>query len=397
MKPSPRKERISADPFASGKGRSFLLLLIMGVLATLSLTSIKMGRVAESKSIPSENEQDSMMGGFKQKMRDRLKHKTSVARPLANKQQMFPRYEAVPTPLGPQEPQILPTFQRPDGGAFVHMGKTGGSTLSVLLRNGCHSWMPHPCRNVTSETIASELIESYYHVPDFAFLRQSQHDFYMITVRDPFDRAVSAFVYEHMLNRIARDDLGSLTRPKQKALEDAYNCFPTLEGFVTFLRGNSSHYDYPYKKNEVVPTPCRDFARAAIHGRIRPFNHLYFDFQRIKSFIPVPETQTIFVTRQEYLWDDWKSVNKWLGHEREVVLPSKVDHAEIRNTTHMKLPVTRDLSPEGIKALCLALQDEYNAYLWFLKRAKNLNTEDVQKSVDLARRRCPNLEIDIKQ
>lgn len=347
----------------------------------------------------SPEEEVKFMADFQKKMKDHLKNGTSEGRPLAPKAMMYPkwRHGSAPTPLAAQAPQILPTFQRPDGGAFVHMGKTGGSAISVLLRNGCHSWMAHPCRNVTNETITSELIESYYHVPDFAFLRQSQHDFYLITLRDPFDRAVSAFVFEHILNRIVRDDLSTLTPSKQKVLENAYNCFPTLEKFVYYLKGNSSAFYYPYKKNAVMPTPCRDFARAAFHGHVRPFNHMYFSFQRIKTFLPAPEEQTILVTRQENLWDDWKSINKWLGHDREVVLPAQVDHAEIRNTTHLQLPVTRKLSPEGTQSLCAALQGEYDAYVWFLKRAKNLNTNDVLKSVGRARKRCPRLQVNLKQ
>jgi hypothetical protein len=349
----------------------------------------------------SPEEEAKFMADFQKKMKDHLKNGTSEERPLAPKAMMYPKWRprdgSAPTPLGAQAPQTLPTFQRPDGGAFVHMGKTGGSALSVLLRNGCHSWMAHPCRNITNETIASELIESYYHVPDFAFLRQSQHDFYLITMRDPFDRAVSAFVFEHILNRIERNDLSTLTPSKQKVLENAYLCFPTLEKFVWYLKGNSSAYFYPYKKNAIMPAPCRDFARAAFHGQVRSFNHMYFSYQRIKMFLPAPDSQTILVTRQERLWEDWKSINKWLGHDREVVIPAKVDHTEVRNTTHLQLPVSRELSKEGTQSLCEALQGEYDAYVWFLKRAKNLDVNDVLKSVGRARKRCPNLKVNLKQ
>ena len=48
-------------------------------------------------------------------------------------------------------------------GAFIHVGKTGGSTLSLLLRNGCHSWVPKPCRQIPDESVASKLISDYYH------------------------------------------------------------------------------------------------------------------------------------------------------------------------------------------------------------------------------------------
>jgi hypothetical protein len=45
--------------------------------------------------------------------------------------------------------------------AFI--GKTGGSTISLLLRNGCHSFVKKPCHNVPNETIVSELVTNYYH------------------------------------------------------------------------------------------------------------------------------------------------------------------------------------------------------------------------------------------
>ena len=55
--------------------------------------------------------------------------------------------------------------QRTPSGAFVHIGKTAGSSLSMLLRNGCHSFVPKPCREIPAaeESMASKLVESYYH------------------------------------------------------------------------------------------------------------------------------------------------------------------------------------------------------------------------------------------
>lgn len=47
--------------------------------------------------------------------------------------------------------------------AFIHLGKTGGSTLSLQLRNGCHSFVKKPCHKVQNETIVSELVTNYYH------------------------------------------------------------------------------------------------------------------------------------------------------------------------------------------------------------------------------------------
>lgn len=56
--------------------------------------------------------------------------------------------------------------QEPVGGAFIHLGKTGGSTLTSFLRNGCIHHMRKPCSVIANETIASRLITHYYHGKD---------------------------------------------------------------------------------------------------------------------------------------------------------------------------------------------------------------------------------------
>jgi hypothetical protein len=72
---------------------------------------------------------------------------------LRRAQQQQP--EATPTTkvpsLNKNRIRQLPVVRRkqsPHGGAFIHMGKTGGSAISLLLRNGCHSFLPHPCREI---------------------------------------------------------------------------------------------------------------------------------------------------------------------------------------------------------------------------------------------------------
>lgn len=276
--------------------------------------------------------------------------------------------------------------QRPDGGAFVHIGKTGGSALSLLLRNGCHSWIPHPCRNITNESIVSRHTVSYYHVPDFALLPRSHHDFYLVTTRDPFDRWVSAFVNEHIANRRARKVY--VKAKYRKIYNDAYICFPTLEVFVSYLEGNSTDFRYPYSENEIHLDSCKDLARAAFHGRVVYFNHFYSGYQRIKNLLPNPEV-FIMVTRNEHLWQDWIKINQLLGQETPVHVPrGGIHQVKARNVTHLPSPVTRDLSEKGTVILCRALQDEYDAFFWFLRNSINLGSEDVQEAVERAKQRC---------
>jgi hypothetical protein len=108
-------------------------------------------------------------------------------------------------------------------GAFIHVGKTGGSTLCFYLRYDCHSFKfrdgychVKPYDENTTTPVSN--LTTYFHVPDFTkkkpyglFSKQFLYNFYVFTLRDPFDRAVSAFLYQHPDNIV-----GELIYPKWK-------------------------------------------------------------------------------------------------------------------------------------------------------------------------------------
>lgn len=150
---------------------------------------------------------------------------------------------------------------------FIHIGKTGGSTLSLLLRNGCHFHVRRQQRGscnhvVPNETTTSKLVQAYYHVPDFHKLPNSKHRIYIITTRDVYDRTVSAFLYTHPRNVPYYGNVET-SEERRKFMEIAYACFPTLEDFAASLkRGNSSDCNYPYAHNEIVNTDCSELACA---------------------------------------------------------------------------------------------------------------------------------------
>ena len=321
--------------------------------------------------------------------------KTDVSPLVTTKAEVVMLSEARPMASGNQ---LATRQQNPTGGAFVHMGKTGGSTLSILLRNGCHSYMAHPCRTIAKhqESFASKQIESYYHVPDFGLLPQSNHHFYLITTRDPLDRLVSAFVFEHIRNKDARNE--TIDEYKRSKFEEAYRCFPTLQSFVDLLGSEEDEdlrFRYPYSKAMVVADSCTDLARAAFHGHVKIYNHLYFSYQKIGMLIPRVAQQTLYVTRQEHLWADWAKINEDLGQPVETIhIPAQ---QVVRNMTvyelQNQLPVKRDLYARGREILCRALRDEYNAYFWFLQKAKNLSPHDINQSLLYSRRNCPNVAL----
>lgn len=145
---------------------------------------------------------------------------------------------------------------------FVHIAKTAGSTLSMLLRNGCHSYVkPKPCHVVPNETAISRLVDSYYHVPDFQYLPQSNHQIYILSIRDVYDRTISAFLYQHPRNIPFTGCKVTPTRAEKNPI--AYKCFPTLEKFASLLnKGNSSDCGYPYLHNQFFAVDCNSYACA---------------------------------------------------------------------------------------------------------------------------------------
>ena len=296
----------------------------------------------------------------------------------------------------PKDRPFKPTRrQNPSGGAFVHTGKTGGSTISVLLRNGCHSFMPHPCRtNISHESVASKLVQSYYHVPDFGLLKESNHSFYIITSRDPFDRTISAFVYDHIKNRNARNE--TIDDIKQSKYKEAYRCFPSLQHFVEYLGDKPHEFNYPHKRNWVTAESCPDLAKAALHSRVKIYNHLYFSLFFILSTTPTLEKQTLYTIRQEYLWNDWKALNMVLGQTEDVYIPHDGTNF-LRNVTLLeqekKMPVTRALNQHGRVTLCNALREEYRAYFYILIHAQNLSPGDLQQSIERTKHNCPTLDL----
>lgn len=321
-------------------------------------------------------------------------------------------------------------------GAFVHIGKTAGSTLCLVLRNGCHSHVPKPCKNdselpPSQESYVSKLT-TYYHIPDFDSNLQKRHkehpyDFFVFTTRDPLERAISSFVYTHpitvavekverfkrknphMLNYVTigvknKNDMGSVidhlinnTHYINEKNKKMYSCFDTLEQYAqlihnsTYLPGNHGWETYFNK------TQCDNVAKSTLHHiDLFPMIHHYWDLQNILLQIHDGlRNKTLLVTRQEFLWDDWISTNRYLGDESEIYIPESSE----RKYEEMDIPqgkrVKKTLSESGRENLCRALEKEYRVYLRLLVLAENLSRREVEESLEIARKNCPWLDLKV--
>lgn len=320
-------------------------------------------------------------------------------------------------------------------GAFIHVGKTGGSTISTLLRNGCRLNVPKPCINPETEhpyipdndpneTSISKLT-TYYHVGDFQNGIERRYNFYVVTARDPLDRLISAYLYQHPVHLMERnkrikskikesprfkelmeehDTSGAKkffhskfdTHRSQQELQGvalSYECIQTLESFGQLLEGEN---EYDGQKSQIklglwrdklTEKDCASVAKLIMIGNCYYLSHFNWNLQTIMKSMNVDmnvDTSTILVIRTEHLNQDWISANHFLGQEGDVTVPTYAFH----NATNANQPIIEALSTKAKKNLCLALAKEYETYMRLLSRAKNLSREQVSESLRYSRRNC---------
>ena len=285
--------------------------------------------------------------------------------------------------------------QRPPStlGAFIHIGKTAGSTISQLLRNGCHLFVPKPCRNETifplSRENAISKLTTYYHVPDFQernLLKNHEekpYDFFVITLRDPLSRTISSFASKHPFRR-AIDK-------KQFIGVQIYECFETLDEYAKLLK-NFSNFKENTWEHYFEKRDCANAAKTTLHHIATfPMSHHFWDLrQTLFQVHKGLRDKTLLSIRQEFLWQDWTSSNRWLGDNKGEIYTTT---ESFRNSTDMNLPIDLTLSEEGKINLCIALKDEYRLYLKVLALSVNLSKDEVRQSLIIARTNCPCLDL----
>ncbi|CAJ1943669.1 unnamed protein product [Cylindrotheca closterium] len=278
-------------------------------------------------------------------------------------------------------------------GAFIHVGKTGGSTLATVLRNGCHSFLDRPCQKVRNESIVSKTV-TYYHTPDCDLLAQQPHDYYIWTVRDPFTRTVSAFLYQHPYNvyiRLKQYNEKVYAFPMRKLYPIFSRCFKTLNSFAKALK-------HQYQRNTNITLnaaqtlKCEVLASAMFqHKAERLSHHLHYDYRMFSQQLDEGNKQAVLVIRTEFLWHDWTVINELLGQTPGTVFSNET--SQLRNTTKYALPVKPIIGDEERDYLCESIAPEYRVYFDLLSNAINLNREDVRKMKEIAKKNCPKLEL----
>jgi hypothetical protein len=293
------------------------------------------------------------------------------------------------TAISDEKPQRVPKT----AGALIHVGKTGGSTLASVLRNGCHSFVPKPCKPVQNETIVSR-VTTYYHTPDWKLLaKRRTYDFYIWTVRDPFSRTVSAFLYGHPDNVLVRkrDYKEKVYNfPIQKLSPIYSRCFPSLDKFAQALKNNHT-LTTDVGLEQAATMNCDVLANAMMQHQAKMMSsHLYYDIRlfhrQTNPFKP------LFAIRTEFLWDDWININELLGQTPgSVVTKGKRN----RDTSKLALPVSSSIGEVEREYLCRAIAPEYKVYFQLLSKTINIQKEDLAAMVEMAQKNCPKLDFKI--
>ena len=211
--------------------------------------------------------------------------------------------------------------------AFVHIGKSGGSTISLLLRNGCMSaaddipceerrWEKYPGPVGKSETVASRRIQFYLHTPHAE--SGNMLEYYnrvtsvVIVARDPLDRFVSAFLSRHPKNI----DATRLRNSKARLLAQAkglpipiwakpvwghddvevneihraafIGCYPNLEEFamcagqqrfVNEIYNTTIHWVKKGHHQRDISLNCKELCRDIAAGKSKYIHHIRWNYQ----------------------------------------------------------------------------------------------------------------------
>ena len=171
--------------------------------------------------------------------------------------------------------------------AFVHIGKSGGSTISLLLQNGCMTSADNkPCEEERWKKVPGQLVESiaskrilfYLHTPHVDSGKMAEYysrvTSVVVVARNPLDRFISAFLSRHPKNMdfVRIRNLGIRSKAEREGVSppiwakpvfsdgneeadqmhrSAYKgCYPTIEEFVKCVNPNAS--------DEVVNKTFRD-------------------------------------------------------------------------------------------------------------------------------------------
>ena len=241
----------------------------------------------------------------------------------------------------------------------------GGSTLGCSLGFNLH------CEDKVLKEEKSILYNMTSHV-----FHKNVYDcsddsaYYLLSVRDPIARALSAFNYDRPDETSSKRDLDRLG--------------PFYLGCPFY------HFDDLVKngltKHGQASNRCKRIARNSLQGTLPHYmgpSHFEYNYQYYYEVLP--EDANILVIRNEHIEVDWNSIEVLLSGSNE---ETNISFARTNVNTWID---QGDLyiSPESITTLCQVLCNEIQVYKKILRSAQNLNEEEIHRSLIELMAKCP--------
>merc|ERR1712176_281068 len=219
---------------------------------------------------------------------------------------------------------------------YLHVGKTGGTTLDKIFRSNCEYYQGGRKRKICfnelpqHESVLSHLTKYTVHVrwnQKLINYADNVATSYLFTVRNPIDRAISAFNMDNLNNMDQAKNMPK-TEPIMYLKNIFYTqCFPTIEDLASVLSDqvnygktksfearNITYYSKGFVKK--FGKNCNELGRNTLDGagHVVQNVHLHhnYEFYAKHSFMRHPEKE-VLVIRTERMWEDAANLNMALA------------------------------------------------------------------------------------
>jgi Sulfotransferase family len=262
---------------------------------------------------------------------------------------------------------------------FLHVGKTGGSTVKAALRIKCsvNKWQPaqrSACQSqmnnffvkVGGENAISKHVVGYSHVDvhPTEMVWKSANTF-LFSIRSPIVRFISWYdsIFQKMcLDNTSNEECVLNENKDNEAIgKGILECFPNgINSLAQNLTANPVHPEHYLcwklawqifeEKGSLVPSWM---------WHINPFNYYHYISQSVRRY---PQNK-VYAIRTENIWNDFSQIDSILGGN---------------GTGYRRIQINQGkrifaLSREGRKNLCCALWNEIVIFEEILRRAMNVN------------------------
>lgn len=252
-------------------------------------------------------------------------------------------------------------------------------------------------RDETASIGQTKYIVAYGHL--WATDTCSEHPFntYLYTLRNPFDRLVSWYFYEH-----PRANVHSRNNPCSNKLHywenNTQGCFKTIDEWARNCTPVVNETNLSPRQAQ-----CQQVAYDTARGgrACRAHNSYNYDYylEEMKKYSKHNQSELMLAIRTEHLAEDWDFLEHAFNGSHFVDGKARFHLRKSVNARETSVDMGNDtgfLSEEGIRNICAALCEEIQVYKQLLNNARNLNELQIRESLGEVVASCPEETLEIR-